>query len=102
MAHTFPLIWSEPALQDLDETAGWIALDRPRAAAKFVGKVFAKLERLRTFPKSGRRVPELPPDTPYREVVVPPCRVFYRMEGRSVLIVHGRRGEQPFDPDRLR
>lgn len=101
MARFFALIWTDPAIDDLDEIAAWIALDRPRAAGKLVKRVFAKVERLARFPESGRRVPELPRDTLYREVVVPPCRVFYRREGRSVLIVHVRRSERELDPERL-
>mgnify|MGYP001616990506 CR=1 FL=1 len=101
MARFFPLIWTDPAIDDLDEIAAWIALERPRAAEKLVTRVFARVERLTLFPESGRRVPELPRETIYREVVVPPCRVFYRMEGRSVLIVHVRRSERELDPDRL-
>jgi toxin ParE1/3/4 len=30
------LIWTEPALQDLDGIADYIALDKPDAARKFV------------------------------------------------------------------
>lgn len=67
---------------------------------RLVKKVFEKIERLARFPKSGRRVPELP-DTPYREVVVRPCRVFYRLKGKAVLIVHVMRGERLLDPLRF-
>lgn len=49
------LIWTEPALQDLDAIADYIALDKPAAARKFVRRVFAKVEKLRTFPRIGPR-----------------------------------------------
>ena len=74
------LIWAEPALNDLDEIAAYIALDNRAAATRYVRKVFDSVDRLKEFPKSGKRPAELP-DTPYREVVIPPCRVFYRVAG---------------------
>ncbi|HEV3027200.1 MAG TPA: type II toxin-antitoxin system RelE/ParE family toxin, partial [Planctomycetota bacterium] len=77
------LIWTEPALSDLEAIAEYIALDKPEAARAFVRKDIRAAEKLSAFPKSGRIPPELH-HLPYREVVVPPCRVFYRLERRSV------------------
>lgn len=94
------MIWTDPALDDLDEIATWIAAENESAAKRLVAKVFEKVERLAKFPRSGRRVPELP-HTPYREVVVRPCRVFYRLEGKAVVIVHVVRGERLLDPQRF-
>lgn len=87
------LIWTEPAIADLEAIADYIALDKPDAATRYVHKVFATVERLTRFPKSGARVPEIP-HLPYRQVIVPPCRIFYRLEGEDILIVFVMRGEQ--------
>ncbi len=87
------LIWTEPALLDLDEIGDYIALDDPIAAANYIQKVFSRVERLETYPNSGKRPAELP-RTPYREVVVPPCRIFYRTENDHVLILHVMRSER--------
>ena len=87
------LIWTEPAMAELEAIAEYIALDKPDAAMRYVQRVFAAVERLARFPKSGARVPELP-HLPYRQVVVTPCRVFYRFEGEDILIVFVLRGEQ--------
>ena len=87
------LIWTEPAIADLDAIADYIALDKPDAAARYVQHVFAAVERLLRFPKSGARVPEIP-RSPYRQVVVPPCKVFYRLQGPDILIVFVMRSEQ--------
>ena len=87
------LIWSQPALLDLEAIAEYIALDNPRAASRYVRKVFAAVERLKRVPHSGRRPEELPA-TPYREVIVPPCRIFYRAEEEAVLILHVMRSER--------
>lgn len=87
------LIWSEPALGDLQGIAEYIALDKPEAASRYVKKVFQRVQRLATHPHSGKRPPELP-RTPYREVVVPPCRIFYRVERNRVFVLHVMRSEQ--------
>ncbi len=87
------LIWTEPALLDLDEVAEYIALDDPSAASRHVQKVFDRVERLEHHPQSGRRPPEMP-RMPYREVVVPPCRIFYRVENDQVFILYVIRSER--------
>jgi toxin ParE1/3/4 len=87
------LIWTEPALLDLDEIAEYIALDDPLAASRYVQRVFDRVERLEAHPKSGKSPTELP-HSPYREVVVPPCRVFYRAEGEVVYILYVMRSER--------
>lgn len=87
------LIWTEPALLDLEEIAEYIALDDPLAASRYVQKVFDRVERLETHPQSGKRPLELPRSS-YREVVVPPCRVFYRVEGDAVYILYVMRSER--------
>jgi toxin ParE1/3/4 len=91
------LIWSRPALRDLEEIAEYIALDSPSAASRYVRKVFSEVERLKRYPNSGRRPEELP-STPYREVIVPPCRVFYRADGDEVFILHVIRSERLVRP----
>jgi plasmid stabilization system protein ParE len=87
------IIWTEPALQQLDAIAEYIALDNPAAARDLVKEVFDKTERLESFPKSGRIPPELP-DSVYREVVVPPCRIFYREDEQRVLVLYVMREER--------
>lgn len=87
------VIWAEPALTDLDAIAEYIALDNPAAAGRLVEAVFDATERLHAFPQSGRTPPELPGSI-YREVIVPPCRVFYRASEEGVLILHVMREEQ--------
>lgn len=85
--------WTEPALQDLKEIAQYIALDKPSAAKKLVQAVFKSVKRLKDFPESGKIPSELPASH-YRELVVGPCRVFYRVEGELVFILYVMRGER--------
>jgi len=60
--------------------------DRPSAAKRFLKKAEKSLKRLEKFPDSGRLIPEFP-ELPYREIVVPPYRFFYKREGNTVWIV---------------
>ncbi len=89
------MIWTEPALSDLNEIAEYIALDKFTAAQKFVRQVFESVERLDQFPESGRITPELS-DSKYREIFIGPCRVFYRydVEQNKILIIYVMRGER--------
>jgi toxin ParE1/3/4 len=87
------LIWSEPALQDLDAIADYFALDKPEAARNLVARVFETIDALRRFPRLGSCPPELP-GMPYRQLVIPPCRVCYRTDQKKVLVLHVLRGEQ--------
>jgi len=87
------IIWTDPALEDLNEIAEYIALDKPSAARNLVREVFSKVKRLEDFPNSGRKPPELN-KTRYRELIFPPCRVFYRIEEEKVFILYVMRSER--------
>lgn len=87
------LVWTEPALQDLEEIAEYIALDDLSAAKRLVSKIFAVVERLEDFPGSGRKPPELKHYT-YREKIVGPCRIFYRVDKETIFILYVMRGER--------
>lgn len=87
------IVWTEPALDELDAIAAYIAIDNPAAARTLVEKVLSKTERLARHPESGRRPPELPQGR-YRELVVPPCRIFYRVEANKLYLVHVQRDAQ--------
>lgn len=87
------IVWTSAALEQLNDLAEYIALDKPDAARALVGKVLEAVARLEQFPFSGR-VPEELPDAVYREVVVPPCRIFYRHSDEKVFIIHIMREER--------
>lgn len=89
------IIWSEPALADLDAIADYIALDKPDAATKLVQNVFEHVQQLQAHPDSGS-IPRELKGLRYRQIVEPPCRIFYRHEskGGKVYIVHVMRSEQ--------
>lgn len=91
------IIWTEPALADLDAIADYIALDNPEAARELVQKVFRHVGQLTDHPKSGSKPPELK-GWRYRQIVEPPCRIFYREEGSRVFILYVMRGEMLLHP----
>jgi len=86
------IIWTEPALSDLNEIAEYIALDKPNAARSLVKQVFSSVDNLEQFPELGRTPPELK-TSKYREIIVNPCRVFYRIDQTKVYILYVMRGE---------
>lgn len=95
------IIWTVPALQELDEVADYISLDNPEAAKQLVRKTFKRVEQLTHHPKSGKSVEELKGSI-YRELVLPPCRIFYREENDRLYIIHIIREEQILHIDILK
>lgn len=87
------IIWSEPALSDLDAVADYIALENPVAASELVKRIFGHVEQLVDHPESGSRPRELKRSR-YRQIVEPPCRIFYRHDGHKVFILHVIRFER--------
>ena len=87
------IVWSDPALADLEAIGDWIALQDPVAAANLVHRVLDHVAQLADHPESGSRVRELKRSR-YRQLVEPPCRVFYRFDGRTVLVLHVMRSER--------
>lgn len=90
------IIWTEPALADLDAIADYIALDNPQAARDLVQRVFDHVDQLAAHPLSGPKLPEFR-GWRYRQIVEPPCRVIYRHEKSLVHVVHVVRGERLLD-----
>lgn len=94
------IVWTEPALADLGAIADYIALDKPEAASVLVKRVFQHVEHLHQYPESGSRPPELKRSR-YRQIVEPPCRVFYRYDGGRVYILYVMRSEQLLRPAKI-
>ena len=95
------IIWTGPALLDIDAIAEYIALDNPPAAKRLVEKVVKTVKRLSKFPLSGKHVREMP-NSVYREIVVSPCRIFYRLDKDFVYILYVIRGKRLFHSFLLR
>jgi toxin ParE1/3/4 len=95
------IVWTDPALADLDRIADYIALDNPTAARDLVARVFAHIDQLAEHPESGSKPTELR-SLNYRQIVEPPCRIFCRQDGDAVYIVHVMRGEQRLSSKKLK
>jgi len=89
----YDVLWTEPALAELDEIADYIALDDPQAAKSLVRRVFDHVAQLADHPNSGSKPPELK-GWRYRQIVEPPCRVFYRVDEGKVVILYVMRNER--------
>ena len=68
------LVWTRPALADVLHLRDHIAADSPRYARIVAERIVSSVERLSTFPLSGRVVPELA-DPMLREVITAPYRI---------------------------
>lgn len=87
------IVWTEPAVTDLDSIHAYIARDAEVYADAVLTEIFESVERLAFFPRSGRAVPELLDDNT-REIIAGNYRVIYDTCGDSVRILtvlHGAR-----------
>jgi len=94
------VIWTDPALSDLDAIADYIAIENPGAARALVQSVFAHVEKLEQHPKLGPVPGELK-GSRYRHLVEPPCYIIYRDAGDSVFVLHVMRFEQLLKEENL-
>ena len=86
------IVWSPLALERVEDIARYIAEDNPDAAVRWVDDLFARVERLADFPKSGRMIPEL--ESPrIRELIFGAYRVIYSIKDQ-IDILTVRRGSQ--------
>jgi len=95
------VIWSPLALERLNEIADYIAENNLDAAKLFVLDVFGVVDRLKTFPNSGRMVPEVKRQN-IREIIFKNYRVVYRVERKRVSILTVRHGRQLLPLDEIK
>ena len=91
------IVWSEPAVADLDAIRYYIARDSEVYADALILEIFESTDRLDRFPKSGRVVPELN-DLTTREIIVGSYRVMYDIAGDVVRILGVLHGARQFPP----
>lgn len=92
--------WTPQAADDFESITNFIAKNSLQYARVFALDVFASLERLETFPNSGRLVPELNrPDI--REILLGSYRIVYRIKSDTVEILTLYHGARFFGPFRL-
>src|SRR3990170_429741 len=81
--------WSETSENDLKGIVDYIAGDSPSRAYDVFRDIKAKASTLHSFPDRGRIVPELQDQgiTQYRELIVAPWRIIYRISGEAVYVL---------------
>jgi plasmid stabilization system protein ParE len=93
--------WTLQATDDLEAISDYIAANSPHYARLFAMDVLAAVERLTTFPCSGKIVPELN-DAAIREILLGNYRIVYRTRGDLVEILTVYHGARLLDPSRLK
>jgi toxin ParE1/3/4 len=87
------LEWTNQALADVVGICEFIAKDAPSYAHLFARDVFQAAERLQSFPKAGRVVPEYGKPS-IREIILGNYRIIYRLTGsraQVLTVYHGAR-----------
>lgn len=89
MKKSYNVWWSETAENDLLSIIKYIARDNPLQARKIFGEIKKRTESLNAFPDRGRMIPELQNQgiTLYRELIIGPWRVMYRVSEDSVYVL---------------
>ncbi|MBN1531017.1 MAG: type II toxin-antitoxin system RelE/ParE family toxin [Thermoleophilaceae bacterium] len=87
---SYGIEWAPVAARDLLEVVEYIASEgRPEAAEHASNRILARVRSLAMHPRRSRIVPELKRVgvTEYRDSIVGPYRIFFRVTQRSVGIV---------------
>lgn len=94
------VIWSDEAIDDLQQIFDYVARDSGRYAAAVVRRIVGSTRMLKNYPRSGRAVPEVDDET-YRELLVDNYRVIYRLSESfiTILTVAHQRTARHFDVD---
>ncbi|MDD2338396.1 MAG: type II toxin-antitoxin system RelE/ParE family toxin [Geobacteraceae bacterium] len=89
MKQDFKVVWSGSAVRDLENIIAYIAEDSPANARKILSKIKKTASELYHSPHRGRFVPELQTQgiLLYREVVIVPWRIMYRVSENTVLVL---------------
>jgi toxin ParE1/3/4 len=73
------VVWTEQALERLQDIEDFIAYNNPETAIRFIDKLIQRGEELVSFPESGRQVSELASNQ-IREVLEGNYRIVYRIK----------------------
>jgi toxin ParE1/3/4 len=89
MKKSYDVGWSETANEDLLSVIEYIARENPLQASKIFGEIKKRAENLSAFPDRGQMVPELQDQgiTLYRELIIGPWRIMYRVSGNIVYVL---------------
>jgi toxin ParE1/3/4 len=80
------LVWSEPALADIESIRDYIRRDSEFYAGRFINRIIEAVETLVNLPARGRLVPEAD-DPSTRELLFQNYRIMYRLEDARIIIL---------------
>jgi toxin ParE1/3/4 len=80
------IVWTERALDDLENLLEYIARDAPITACRFAQQMLTRVEMLQDHPMLGGLVPEDETHT-YREILQGSYRVIYRIKENTIYLV---------------
>ena len=85
----YTVYWTKIAQDDLIEIIEYITLDSLNTAEEIFEKIKKQTIKLENFPERGRTVPELDFHniSNYRELIITPWRIVYRIEEQKVYIL---------------
>jgi toxin ParE1/3/4 len=86
--HSFRVVWTRTAEDDLEGIVDFIADDSVDAALAVFTRIRERAATLVNFPGKGRVVPELNHHgiVQYRELILSPWRIIYRIDGSMVYV----------------
>jgi plasmid stabilization system protein ParE len=89
MNEDFQVRWASSAVRDLERIVAHIAIDSPARARTILARIKQAAAELHHHPHRGRCVPELQAQgiVLYRELVVPPWRIVYRVGETTVAVL---------------
>ena len=89
MSLQYKVSWASIAESDLNNIIIYIAEESPTNALNILNKIKEKASSLKHFPERGRVVPELQDQgiNLYREIVISPWRIVYRISGKKVYVL---------------
>ena len=89
MSSQHKVSWASIAESDLTNIILYIADESPTNALNIHNKIKEKASGLKHFPERGRIVPELQDQgiNLYREIIVSPWRIVYRISGKEVYVL---------------
>ena len=80
------VVWTRGAVEDVEAVKAYVARDSVRYATLLAERIVAAVDRLESFPESGRVVPEVG-DGSLREIIYGAYRIVYRIQAESVQVV---------------
>lgn len=106
MAKVYKVLWTGAAQADLESVVDFIAKENPITALRLFRFVRLKARGLNRYPERGRRPPEIAHmrGLPFRELILTPWRLMYRIQGRTVEVLaffDGRRDLEEVIQERL-